>query len=460
VQLVLDHQVGRVEPMAARFRKPVQRLPPPGLCRAVEARLVRPVDMAEEGAGLSLPRKRRELVHGGDQEGRQAVIDGLVHRHDRQRPVAGEGAGQIGAAKLQIDGPVGVGDAAETLGREAGAAPGTGLDRGGGALVAARLIGAHALDRGIGPLVAASAQPVGAGVRLNPQPDLDRPVAQHRPSVGPPIVRSVAQQLQRADQTRRPAELVQRQQAERVAHHHRHARPEQPGRTQPPERDREGGQAQIRLGLAAAGREEEQVGHVAVGMRAVRHGGQVEEQEGELEETPAGYGIARPTRAGGVRHGAVRDLERGTCAIVPDEQRDAAGDAVAGDALHLDQRGGRPRALRRIGDAGLGCGTVRLFADPAGIGVRQWCQRLAQSLSAITRQGRQPVHPELGVRHVRGDGPLHGGARQVRGADAPNDAIGIRPMDRRATQPGRIGGGIAVMEVGKLVVPVVPAQAR
>ena len=68
-----------------------------------------------------------------------------------------------------------------------------------------------------------------------------------------------AHQFQRADHPGGARQLVQRQQPQCVAHQHRHARAERAAGRQPTIGDRVGGEAKIRLGLAAAGREEQQV---------------------------------------------------------------------------------------------------------------------------------------------------------------------------------------------------------
>ena len=114
--------------------------------------------------------------------------------------------------------------------------------------------------RRVAVLVALVAHPVRRGGPADPQADLERPVAE-LVGVLLPL------QLQGADQRRGAAELVERQQPQRVAHQHA-----QPGRgdagiAQPAEDQREGGQAEVRLGLAAAGREEQQVDDLAVVVR-------------------------------------------------------------------------------------------------------------------------------------------------------------------------------------------------
>jgi hypothetical protein len=81
-------------------------------------------------------------------------------------------------------------------------------------------------------------------------------------------------------------ELIEREEPQRVAHEHRHAGRRQPGVAQAPDQQREGREAEVRLGLAAAGGEEDQVHHVAIAVRGVDLGGDVHQQERELERAP------------------------------------------------------------------------------------------------------------------------------------------------------------------------------
>ena len=135
MQLVLDDQIGRIERPAVVERPAFA----PRLGGAVEADpFGEPVDVTEEGAGLADPGQARELVDGGDQESRQPPIDRLVDGQDRQRTIAREIAGGIGAADLQIGRRHVVRNAGKGCRLELGAAPRTSLERSGRALVLAR----------------------------------------------------------------------------------------------------------------------------------------------------------------------------------------------------------------------------------------------------------------------------------------------------------------------------------
>jgi hypothetical protein len=93
--------------------------------------------------------------------------------------------------------------------------------------------------------------------------------------------------FQGANQRGRAAQLVQGEQAERVTHQHANARRANARMPQAPQDHRKGGEAEIRLRLSAAGREEKQVHRLAVQMRGVKHPAQVHQNEGKLEGIPA-----------------------------------------------------------------------------------------------------------------------------------------------------------------------------
>ena len=80
--------------------------------------------------------------------------------------------------------------------------------------------------------------------------------------VAQPRVRP-ADRLEAADQQRGPLELLDRQQPQRVSHDHRHPVPPA-GRAEPSQHGGEGKQPQVGFRLAAAGREPQQVGELAV----------------------------------------------------------------------------------------------------------------------------------------------------------------------------------------------------
>ena len=124
----------------------------------------------------------------------------------------------------------------------------------------------------------------------------------------------LALQLQGADEARGAAELVEGQQAQGVAHDDAHPGASEPvlARVAEPAQDHgEGGEAEVGLGLAAAGREEEQVDRLAVRVARVGEAGQVEQDEGELEGAPARRLDVGAAAAGlGLRPGWLRGRRR------------------------------------------------------------------------------------------------------------------------------------------------------
>ena len=64
------------------------------------------------------------------------------------------------------------------------------------------------------------------------------------------------------------------------------------------EHHREGGEAQVGLGLAATSRKEQKVDHLAIRVLAVDHAGEVGEQKGELERPPGWWRLSRRSGAG------------------------------------------------------------------------------------------------------------------------------------------------------------------
>ena len=161
-----------------------------------------------------------------------------------------------------------------------------------------------------------------------------------------------AHQFERAHDAGRARQLVEREQAQGIAHDHRDARAEEPRPGQPPVGDDEGGEAEIGLGLAAARREEQQVGDLAVRVGSVGQAGEVEQDEGELERSPfrrrlcvriaARARIAVPRR---IRHREIHETEGSPRDVVAGQDVDSFDHPLA-RALHF---GDEP--LRRLAPA-------------------------------------------------------------------------------------------------------------
>ena len=129
--------------------------------------------------------------------------------------------------------------------------------------------------------------PVRRRLLPDPQADAERFLA-------PPLRLGTPDDLAGADQGRGPLELLEREQPKRVPHQHRNAGLAGPlphDALEPPQAHHERRQTQVRLRLAAAGREPQQVGNrvgpvAAVLVVQVARARQVQQNEGDLEWAP------------------------------------------------------------------------------------------------------------------------------------------------------------------------------
>ena len=389
MQLVLDDEVRRRE-------RRLQSLPRPRLGGAVEPLRIETVCPAEQRAGLSHPRQRGELVHRGDQERRQPPVDRLVHADDRQRAVAAELAFEVRADDAQLARAVRVRQQRERLGLEAGLAPGAVLERDRRRVpIRIALERVHLRARRIRPAIPLAPQDVRCRRLPHPQTDLERPRA-----VAPACLAPL--DLQRADQSGRARELVQRQQPQRIAHDDADPGAGQPavaGMPQAPEHHRHRGQPQVRLGFSAAGREEQQVHRLAVHVLRVREAGEIQQQERELERAPV-----RPLRpdllpealAQSAGHGPVGHPEGVQQIGVLPEQRHAATHPLGGNPRVVKQLHGRlsPVALRRTASEILAAGL-----DPIAVLRHEGPERLLRRGRAV--QPTERLHRQLDAGHVR-----------------------------------------------------------
>jgi len=184
------------------------------------------VDEAEQARGRGLPRQLGELVDGADdQRGREAV-DLLVHgEHGQPLPRGqppGEQAVALRIAAVQQHPAQGVIRRQVAAGRQRGAAPG------------ARDELQRAADRaflasGVVDLPPRLVVGVGGDLAADPQADAKRRAA---PSGVAALDAFAPQHLAGADERRRPLELLGGEQAQRVAHEHRH--PSVPSRASSP----------------------------------------------------------------------------------------------------------------------------------------------------------------------------------------------------------------------------------
>ena len=220
----------------------------------------------------------------------------------------------------------------------------------------------------------------------------------------------LAQQLGGAHQRRGPLELLRGQQPQRVAHQHRDAVPAvdrlvalADDALQPADGERVGDQAEVGLGLAATGREEQQVGEragsAALGVRRVGQRRDAQQHERELERPP------RPV---------ARHVDRGERVARGSARRSRAppldGDGV--DALLPHRLVGEAERVERVG-----IGAHEL--DACARSRRRPCGRRP------ARPGPSPRDPPAGRR-----GRRCGAARSSSHAGSRPPAAAARPAAR------------------------------
>ena len=415
VQLVLDHQVRRKQ----RRR---QAGPPLRVRGAVEAARVIAVGPAQEAAGGTHPGKRRELVHRGDQEGGQPPVDRLVHGEDRQRAVAAELALEVHAHDAQLARLVMVGQQRERLRSEGLPAPGAVLQRDGRR--PAPGVRPVLPDLGAGRVRAVVALPpevVGRGRLAYPQPDLEGPFSVAARSPG-------TFQLQGADQPRGASKLIQGQEAQGVAHDHAHPRAAVAVRVrvaQPSQHHGKGGKAEIGLGLAAAGGEEQEIHRLAGRVARIDQPGEIQQDEGELKGPPAGL-VDIQTLAEGPGHRAVGHPEGIESVLVFGQDRDPSIDPPSGQVRPAQQFPRRlpARALQILHSLQprLNPGAVLLDERPKG-GLGR----------GPVGQGAESLHRQLDPRDFRGDRlppPRRGGSTPSAAAGSRRRGSPSRPTRR------------------------------
>ncbi len=261
-----------------------------GGAEAVAAAIL--LDLPEEHLRLTLPGQLREFIDGGDEQGGQKAIDLFVDDEDGEtlsiRLLFAEGALAVGIAAIDerapSAAPVGL-DFDVFAALDGGAAPGTV-----GELARTAAAAEEAATHSVFLLVRLRAVIGGvwSGALTDPQAEAEG----GRTPCG--AVRA-PEHLAGADERRGALELLQGEQAQGVAHNHGHpvqARAARDRALQAANGEGVGGEAKIRLGLAAASGKPEQVGEgvgvgAALGMVQVRQRRQVEQDEGQLEGTPA-----------------------------------------------------------------------------------------------------------------------------------------------------------------------------
>ena len=306
MQLVLDDEIRRIERPTVAERPALTWFSRPVKADAV----FKAIDVSKERAGLAHPRQGRELVDRSDQKRRQTPIDRLVDGKDGQRPVAAKIAAGVGAADFEIGRRMLVRHAREGRRRERRPAPGAGLQRSRRTLVSSIAIAPHTPDRRRLVGFSSSAQLVRRCVGADPQADFDRPVAEQAAFPLIDILGVGAHELEGAHDAGSTGELVEGKEPQRVAHDDGDTGAEHPRTAQSSMSDHEGREPEVSLGLAAAGREEQQIGGLAVDVRPIDEAGQIEQHESELKRPPLRFRSMPSDRPSRPRYGDARPWRR------------------------------------------------------------------------------------------------------------------------------------------------------
>ncbi|MFO0646516.1 MAG: hypothetical protein U0326_09785 [Polyangiales bacterium] len=260
-----------------------------------------------------------------------------------------------------------------------------------------------------------------------------------------------AHRFERAHQRRRALQLVEREQAQRVAQQHRDA--VAPVGTRPPakpsQHEREGDDAEVRLGLSSARGEEDQLDALAVGVRRVVQARDVEEQERELKQPPPGRRVlvalgVSPARL--QRHRTVGEHEGREEVLVQCEEVDAFGDAVARQGRVAHELLARLASARRVERHGV------LRLDP-GVVRGDERRELRAERRAVGGSGER-VHLGRERVEVAAHYRTHLGAREPHRARA-HHAIALAQWFRRDAVADGPLDAVAVLKVGHAVVEVV-----
>ena len=242
--------------------------------------------VAEQGRRLTLPGQPGELVHRGDHERRRQPVDLLIHREHRKALSGGPAFGERALRQriaAEHEHPTQTRIRSEVGRLNPGAAPWAALDLPDRQPVRAAVVDVLQLRVGL-------LEPLRRYLGADPQADPERLAAPGR-RVGS------AAQLGGAHHRGSSLELLGGEQPQGVSHQHRHPGAPVDGsfgtghNTLPAAGgERVRGQAEIGLGLAAAGREEQQLnlGQVAAAARQLRldQAGNLHEHEGQLERPP------------------------------------------------------------------------------------------------------------------------------------------------------------------------------
>ncbi len=226
-------------------------------------------------------------------------------------------------------------------------------------------------------------------------------------------------------------------------------------------RDRECRKAEIRLGLAAARRKEEQVDDLAVRVGLIDQAGEVQQDEGELKRSPLRRPLGawvecsrvsaarcrgdRVSAPGGARHCLVHDPESQSGAVIVAQQNNSGANSCRCRLHALNQTLGRLASTRRES-----ANRVPLRGDPGIIENGQRGDVRGKRLAALRCESRKCFHAELDLgdvlvrRH-----PLDLGERQMVGADAPHNAVPVDIPGGSSIAADRVLLDIAVVQIGE-----------
>ena len=288
---------------------------------------------------------------------------------------------------------------------------------------------------------------VGRAGLAHPKADLERPAAEPGGGI------LAALQFKGADQPGRAPELIEGQQPQGVAHDDADPGPGESGVSlvaEPPKDHGERGEAEVRLGLAAAGREEEEVHELALGIGRVRDAGEVQEDEGELKGPPAGrrpgYAFAGEAARESRGHGTIRGAEGVERARVIHEEADPALHPVRGDRRKEQEFLGRRQAI-----AGQPAEPAPPAFDPRPILRHERGQR-PLGCGAVGECAEHP-HVELRPRHIEGLRLLHVGGGGPGGSEHVAGTVHQLPVGGDAVA-GRVLRGVGVVQIRDTLVQV------
>ena len=249
------------------------------------------------------------------------------------------------------------------------------------------------------------AQAVRRGGLADPQADLERPLAER-------VWVLLALELQRADEPGGARELVEREQPQRVAHDHADAGARAAllaGMAQPAQHDRERGEAEVGLGLAAAGREEQQVDDLAVGSRGSASPGRLSRMNASWNGRQLGSVDLEALRQR-PGDGTVGDAERIERVGVGGEHLDARARSGRRRRLRGEQllgglaRDSPERSRARLAASSIHaryCSTSGSSAASSGGAVGERAERVHRELDALDRRGLVFSTSAPGIHAVR-----------------------------------------------------------